>query len=211
MREVPSLINFRSKADQAKGRRDAVDLALRETRSEIHRLSDEEELLDLVAGLFRTLIDREVTTGVQAVERLQTEGLQAVFPDQNLKVRANVDVQRGKVSVDLLTQQVLPSGESIEGLSTDSFGGSVLTVQSILLRIIVMLRRGLRPILLLDEALPAFDENYIGNFASFLTVLCQKLNIDILVITHNQALFEAATHSYRIVKKGDEGWFERVR
>lgn len=211
MKPLPSITSLRSRLEQAKGRRDAIAKALARTKAEIRRLESEEELLDAVGALFRTLIDQEVLAGVKAVERLQTEGLQAVFSDQDLRVKTNVEVQRGKVSVDLVTVLKAPSGEVIEGMSTDAFGGSVLTVQSILLRIIVMVRRGLRPFILLDETLPAFDAHYITNMAQFLTTLCQRLGIDILVVTHNPALFDAAERSYRIVRKGDEAWFERVR
>lgn len=210
MRPVPSVTALRSKADQIRGQRDAALKALATTQKEIHRLRNEEDMLLAVSELFRQLIDRAVTEGVRAVEALQTEGLKAVFDDQELSVKAEVEVLRDKVSVNLLTVQKTPDGE-IEGLSVDAFGGSVLTVQSVLLRIIVMMRRGLRPFLCLDETLPAFDSNYISNMASFLSELCRRLDMDILMVTHNPALFDAADRSYRIVKKNGESWFERVR
>lgn len=210
MRPVPSVTSLRSKADQIRGQRDAALRALSTTQKEIHRLRNEEDMLLAVSELFRQLIDRAVTEGVRAVEALQTEGLKAVFDDQELSVKAEVEVLRDKVSVNLLTVQKTPEGE-IEGLSVDAFGGSVLTVQSVLLRIIVMMRRGLRPFLCLDETLPAFDSNYISNMASFLSELCRRLDMDILMVTHNPALFDAADRSYRIVKKNGESWFERVR
>jgi ABC-type thiamine transport system ATPase subunit len=154
----------------------------------------------LVQTLLQQLIDKEVTVGVQAVEKLHTEGLQAVFGDQDLSVKSVVEVQRGKVSVDLITVQK-QLGHEVEGLSNDSFGGAVATVQSVLLRIIILLRRGLRPLLLLDETLPAFDHNYVLNMGAFLSTLCQRLKMDILLVTHNPALVEAADHSYRLVRR----------
>jgi ABC-type thiamine transport system ATPase subunit len=179
--------------------------------SEIASLEDDEELLILVSALFRKLIDQEVTEGVRAVERLQTEGLQAVFDDLDLSVKANIEESRGKISVELVTVQKQANGDVHEGLAKDDFGGSVLTVQSVLLRVIIMLRRGLRPLLLLDESLPAFDANYIANMGKFLSELCSRLNIDILMVTHNPALFEAADRSYKIVRKKGESVFVRVR
>lgn len=208
---VPSIDHLQAQVAQAQGRKAAVQTALEGVTAEIEQLEDEEELLTLVAALFRKLIDHEVTEGVKAVERLQSEGLQAVFDDQDISVKANIDESRGKVSVELVTVQQKPNGDIIEGLAKDDFGGSVLTVQSVLLRVIIMLRRGLRPLLLLDESLTAFDSNYISNMGSFLSELCRKLEIDILMVTHNPALFDAADRSYRIVRKGGESKFERVR
>ena len=178
---------------------------------EIKRLENEAALLDLVLGLFRQLIDQEVVQGVQAVEKLQTEGLQAVFEDQDLHVKSQVEIQRGKVSVDLLTVQKYPNGMEIEGISGDSFGGAVATVQSILLRLIILLRRGLRPLLLLDESLPAFDSNYVVNMGRFLSTLCRRLKVDILLVTHNPALVEAADKAYKIVRKDGAARFEKLR
>lgn len=187
-------------AERARGRRDSVAAKLRKTQGDIHRLESEVSLLVLVGELLRRLIDREVTVSVQAVEQLQTEGLQAVFPDQTLSVKSNIEVLRGKVSVDLVTSQVHKDGMVIEGSSNDAFGGAVTTVQSILLRILIMLRRGLRPVLFLDETLPAFDSNYVANMGQFLALVCKRLGVDILLVTHNPSLVEAADHAYKIVR-----------
>jgi hypothetical protein len=203
--------NLRSRLDRAKGFRDAVEVRLDDTKVEIQRLEAEEELLDIVAGLFRTMIDAEVTEGVKAVEHLQTEGLQAVFDDQDIKVRAEVELQRGKVSVDLVTVQTLPDGTIMEGGSQDAFGGAVTTVQSVLMRAIVLLRRGMLPLLLLDESLPAFDDNYVTNMGRFLSGLCDRLDMDILLVTHNQVLVEASQRAYRIHNVGGKARFKELR
>jgi len=211
VQDIPTVTVLRSRLDRALGLRDGVVSRLKTVEDDIDRLENEEALLDLVAGLLRQLIDQEVTVGVEAVEKLQTEGLQSVFDDQDLSVKANVEVQRGKVSVDLLTAQKHPGGIEVEGLSNDAFGGAVATVQSILLRVIIILRRGLRPVLLLDESLPAFDGNYVANMGRFLSILCERLGLDILLVTHNPALVEAADRAYRIVKKNGAATFEVVR
>ena len=175
------------------------------------RLEGEEEVADLSGGVLRTLIDDEVTLSVKAVEELLTDGLRAVFEDQDLSVRADVDVQRGKVSVDLITVQRQADGTVTEGLSREAFGGAVTTVQSVLLRTIVIVRRGLRPVMFLDETLPAFDANYVGNMGAFLRSMCAKLGMDILLVSHNPAMVEAADRAYRIVKTDGRATFKRIR
>lgn len=210
--QLPSQVAaLRSRLDRAAGQRDALRLRLAEAEAEVRRLEGEEELADLAAGLIRTLIDSEVTDGVKAVEELLTEGLRAVFDDQDLSVRADVDVQRGKVSVDFVTVQKQADGTVTEGLSREAFGGAVTTVQSVLLRIIVTLRRGLRPVLFLDETLPAFDSNYVHNMGAFLRTLCKRLDVDVLLVTHNPAMVEAADNAYRIHKVGGAATFRKVR
>ena len=208
---VPKTQELRSKLDRAVGMREGVQRRLDDTQAEIRRFEDEEEKLELVANVFRQMIDMEITEGVQAVEKLLSEGLASVFDDQDLWVEANVEVQRGKVSVDLITKQRQPNGTVIDGSSSDAFGGAVTTVQSALLRIIVLLRREMRPLLLLDESLPAFDAHYVHNMSRFLSLLCKRLGMDILLVSHNPALVEAADKAYTIQIKDDASVFKEAR
>jgi hypothetical protein len=205
-----TVTSLRSRLDRVVGRRDEVKSRLDDTKAAISTLENEEHLCQLVAELFRQLIDAEVNAGVQAVETLLTEGLSAVFSDQQISVRSEVGVNRGKVSVDLITTQKQPDGTISEGSTIDAFGGAVTTVQSVLLRLIVVMRRGLRPVLLLDEALPAFDANYVDAMGKFLRLLCERMNVDILLVTHNPALVEASHKAYRIKRTPKGAKFDLV-
>jgi hypothetical protein len=182
----------------AEGRRLEVRASLAATEAAVRLLTEEVELLDQVAELYRRLVDAEITSSVKALENLQSEGVKAVFPDQDLKVRAEVSVVRGKVAVELVTSQRKENGDLIEGHSLDGFGGAVATLQSVLLRLALIFKRGLRPVLFLDETLPAFSTQYVQDVAAFLKVMCRRLGVDILVITHNDYLVETADVAYRV-------------
>lgn len=193
------------------GRREEVRRSLRDARAEVQRLSNDIDVLDQVAIFLRALVDAEITEGVKTVESLQSEGLKTVFHDQQIQVRADIEVSRGKVNVSLVTVQRQENGNLIEGESLDSFGGAISTVQSILLRLALIFRRGLRPVLFLDETLPAFDDRYVHNMAAFLKVLCKRLGVDILLVTHNPALVEAADRAYKIRRDRGFSTFHRLR
>jgi len=209
--ELPDLTEVRAKANKALGSRDALDERIAENDKTIRELENEEELLNLVGTLIRRLIDGEVTDGVKAVEKLQTEGLQEIFNDQDLSVRAEVSESRGKVWVTLYTQRKLPDGTVVEGLADQSFGGSVLTMQSILMRVTVIFRREMRPILFLDETLAALEDKYLDRAALFLSNLCKQLNLDILLVTHNEALINAAEHAYVVSDDGGKAKFRKLK
>lgn len=191
--------------------RDSAVLRLSEAENEVLRLRGETELLERVADLFRILIDREVIDNAKTAQNLLTEGLQAVFDDLDISVRSEVDIQRGKVSVDLITVEKHGDGTVTEGLSTEASGGSVSTVESILLRIVVLTRRGLRPILLLDESLAAVAERYVPRVGQFLSLVANRLGLDILAVSHNPVIVEAADQAYRISKANGEAIFKRIR
>lgn len=195
---------------QLVGRRDSLRDRLGEVKGQVSDLENEVDILNLVSAVFRQLLDREVADSVRSVELLLTEALQAVFTDQDLKVVSEVSESRGKVSVSLTTIQDHGGGVVVEGDSTEGFGGAVCTVQSAILRVFVTLRRGLRPLLLMDESLPAFDSNYVQNMGKFLSVLCSRLGIDILLVTHNQSLVDSADKAYRIDKRGGKAKFTEI-
>ncbi len=190
--------------------RDASLGALASAEQQVATLEAEEEVLARVADLFRVLIDREVVDNAKTVESLLTEGLQAIFDDLDLSVRTEIEVQRGKVAVDLVTVQKQSDGTTIEGSSTDACGGSVSTVQSVLLRIVVLNRRGLRPLLLLDESLGAVAEHYVPRVGQFLSILSDRMGLDVLAVSHNPALVEAANTAYRIQKKDGVAAFRKI-
>lgn len=210
MDALPSVSTLRSNLDRALGLRQGVQAELQQNNDKIISLEQEESTLTLVAELLRHFIDREVTLGVEAVQNLQTEGLQAVFDDQDLHAKAEVEVSRGKVSVNLVTVQTRADGE-IEGEGMDAFGGALVTLQSVLLRIIIIVRRGLRPLLVMDESLPAIEGGYLLNMGRFLSVLCAKLGVDILVVTHNPLLVDTADRAYRISLKDEAAHFQLVK
>ena len=204
------LTELQSDLARTEALRDSAVRRLKEAKKRVKNLEADVEVLERVADLFRLLIDREVIDNAVTAQDLLTEGLQAVFDDLDLSVKANVDIQRGKVSVDLLTVQKHPDGTVTEGSSTDAYGGSISTVQSVLLRIVVLSRRGLRPLLLLDESLGAVAEHYVPRVGKFLALLSERLGLDILAVSHNPVLVEEATRAYRIAKKGGEATFRPI-
>jgi len=84
-------------------------------------------------------------------------------------------------------------------------------MESVLLRVIIILRRGLMPVLLGDETLPAINHEYLTMTGKFLAALCKRLGMDILLVTHNPALEEAADHAYRFVRRDSGVGVEATR
>lgn len=209
--DFTALKTLQSSLSRAEALRDAAAKRLRETEVEVIRLEGEQEILARVGDLFRVLIDREVIDNANTAQELLTEGLQAIFDDLDLSVRAAVDVKHGKVSVELLTVQTQADGTKTEGAPTDAYGGSVATVESVLLRVVVLTRRGLKPLLLLDESLGAVAEHYVPRVGQFLALLCERMGLDILAVSHNPVLVEAANRAYRIQKKDGEATLKQVR
>ena len=157
------------------------------------------------------LAEDEVERGVATYASLLEEGLKAIFPEQEVGLKPEVTKIRGKVAVKLKTTFKGHDGIEVESDSLDAFGGAVTTIQSLLLRISLILKRGLRPLLILDETFPAVDGDRVEILVGFLKVLCERLDMDILCITHDQSIAEGADIGYRIAPSVDGAKLKRIK
>lgn len=168
-----------------------LDLEIALLESDLDVKQQAQAVLDLLA-------EKEVEEGVKTYISLLDQGLKAIFPELDISQVAEITKVRGKVSVRLKTIIKGQDGIEVEGEGLDTFGGAVSTVQSLLLRVSLLLKRGLRPVLVLDETFPAIDENRVELLVSFLKALCKRLNMDILCVSHNNALTESADLAYKV-------------
>lgn len=185
--------------------------------SRVSSLETEVGLLEVdldLANEANVILDRlaedEVTQGVSAYVCLLEEGLKAIFPEQEVGLQAEVVKLRGKVSVRLKTTFKGEDGIEVEGEGLESFGGAVATIQSLLLRVSLILKRNLRPLLILDETFPSVDAGRSEILVGFLKVLCQRLNMDILCISHDATIAEGADIGYKVTASKTGAKIKRI-
>ncbi len=181
-----------------------------QTESRLETLKEELQTIELCLEFFKHLVDEEVTKDVNAVRDLQIEGLSAVFHDRDLKVRAEVDEVRGRVSVNFLTVST-SGGVEVAGKVDSSFGGSVAVIQGILFRVSMIFRRSMRPVLILDETLRFVEKHYADRAVGLLQTLADKMGLDILLITHDEDVVSAAKRVYRISYLDGKAKFRQVK
>lgn len=224
MTAPPSLLSLFGRFDalqdrEQKIRMDAVrvETALQSLRkqkdsseSRIEALQADLEVVELCLELFKRFIDKEITEDVNAIRDLQMEGLSEVFHDRDLRVRAEVDESRGRVSVNFLTVTT-SGGVEFSGKVDSSFGGSIAVIQGILFRVSMIFRRGMRPLLLLDETLRFVEKSYADRAVRLLQALAERLQLDILLITHDEDVVSAANRVYRISYVDGKANFRQVK
>jgi hypothetical protein len=164
--------------------------------AEVDRLRREDLVLERVGALFRHLLQTSATAYADGVSGMVTEGLRAIFHDQELDFKVLLEERHGKIHAVFRTHNL---GQDVEGGALDSFGGGVAAVQSLLLRILVLLKSGQAPYLFLDESLVALSEEYVPACGAFLSRLCKDLGVHVLLVTHNKAFLEEADLAYQAV------------
>jgi len=190
--------------------KEATDQRIKSLDREIAFLEVEKDKKTEASAILDKLAEDEVEQGVSTYISLLEEGLKAIFPDQEVGLTASIEKVRGKVSVKLKTTFKGQDGIDVEGEGLDAFGGAVATIQSLLLRVALILKRNLRPILILDETFPAVDEGRVGLLVDFLKVLCDRLDMEILCITHDPSIAEGADVGYKIKPTSNGAKLKRI-
>lgn len=187
----------KTSATRLKAVRDETEQELAKKQAEVSALDERVDVLVKVGELFRVLLDKLVLGQVQAIEALATEGLRAVFPDQNLSFSAELGQRNGRVSATFYLCQGDPGFGGIKGPPLGSFGGGPSSFVSLILRVLTLLRTKRLPILLLDETLAAVSDEYIEATGQFLQRLAETSHIDILLVTHKPAFLDHAAVAYQ--------------
>jgi len=203
-------MNIKTRLHTLKALKDTVENKINKLDKEIK--DRDIQILNMQSAnlLLEKISEEEVEKGINTYIALLDEGLKAIFPEQEVGLKAEIDKVRGKVSVRLKTTFKGADGLEIESESLDAFGGAVATIQSLLLRVALILKRGLRPLLVLDETFAPVDENRIPLLVDFLKVLCNKLDMDILCVSHNSVLTDNADIAYRIKPTANGAVFEKI-
>tara|TARA_B100000745_G_scaffold300393_1_gene254182 strand:+ start:993 stop:1658 length:666 start_codon:yes stop_codon:yes gene_type:complete len=186
----------RAKADHA-----SAHMRVAELNDEIDALSAEYDIRMKSSQVLRQLLTDTTRENLESIDKLVTEGLQTVFHDQkDIEFRSKMVEKLDQIHIQFETVQ----GDA-EGKASESFGASVTVVESFLLRIVIVLRMGLAPVLLLDESFAQVSEHYIEPLGKLLKRLCRDLGLRILLVTHKTGFIESADTVYKVssVEEGD--------
>lgn len=174
-----------------------------EIDSEIKKLSSTTLCFQKAVSFCDLLIEKMNAASVEDIEKLVTEALQFIF-EKPYKFKMNPEVKRGSMTYSFSLEI---DGREIDNIM-DSEGGGIVSVISILMRIITILISDppMQRILILDESLGMLSEEYIDNASKFIKNLGSKLDFKIVLVTHQQAFRAHADAVYEV----DKGVVKRV-
>lgn len=187
-----NIAELQRKTDQIDGFYKSLKNQEKELETTINLLKKEIDILIKVSAVFKHLLDIMVKDEINKMAALITYGLKTIFDDQNLTFVPEISKKNEKIFIDLKTHN--------DGIEADyrSFGGSVATIESLLIRVLCILKKNLARLMLLDETFAAVGEEYIANTSKLISELSKKLGIDILLVTHQKEFQHGADHIYRI-------------
>lgn len=131
------------------------------------------------------------------VEQLVTRGLRSVFEDTTIQFNIDFVTKRNQVEAEFTLFRE-KDGARIRGDILATYGGGIVDVISISLRIIIMQLMQVKGPLVLDEPGKMISAQFINAFGKFLTEVSNTFNRQIIMITHNGKLAEFADNAIEV-------------
>jgi hypothetical protein len=170
----------------------------------VRDLEKKELLLIKTEKALKYLIDKLVKEDLSKMDMLITYGLNTVFPDKNLSFKSDIEERGSKIKINL---QTIYNGETVDPSSRSS----VSVIESLLLRMICIIKMKKARLLLMDETFDAVDSEYIENVGKLMDHLSKKLKLDALLVTHNLGFSDRTENSFRYTSKNNSLEIEKAK
>lgn len=160
------------------------------------------EITDLVEA--RTIISEASRITQQQfkllVEELVTSAIQSVFTNKDYRFVMEFVLQNNRPQINLLVQD----GDNEPYVPKDEQGGGLLDIISFALRVVLwsLEKPRSRNVLIMDEPF-RWTGNLTESAANMMKEISKKLNLQIIMVTHDERLMEIADKSW-VCKKEKE-------
>lgn len=201
---MASIEELQSKVDRIEGVCSSLKEREETLEKEVKDLKKEGEILNKSSLVLKHLLDIMVKDDIDKMADLVTYGLKTIFDDQDLSFKPVLSKRKDKINIDLKT-----CNGDIEG-EFGSFGGSVAVIESFILRLLCILKMKLAKFVMLDETFAAVGDVYIPNTSKLISELSKKLNMDVLLVTHQREFLKNANTAYQVKESPDGLKMERI-
>jgi len=206
------LNNIREYIFRKRAEKKALEQLISSTNLDIANKEKELSLLEKSLAALQKLTDLKKKETVKKIEDVISFGLQAIFEDSSYQFRILDSIKRKQVVYDFRVYS--NSFSSDEGVSIlDSRGGGVVSIVSFLLRLVLlcMIDKKAERFLALDEPFAALSENYHENLVATIKQIAEKLNVQLLVVSHQKSLDSFGDVVYELRQVGKETGVYLVR
>lgn len=174
--------------------------------STLTALQNEQLILEEVNTFFASVIKEKITETKYKLESLVNQGLEFVFTDNKIFITIDSEFKNNKTIFTLSINK-----EGVNKGRAEDYGGGVLAVVAFLLKIAAIIITGTKRLMIDDEGLTFLSERYQRPVSVFIKKICEQLDFNIVMITHQQQLAKEADNIYRAKGNPAKGiTFERI-
>lgn len=190
--------------DELSGVMRATLLRGKELQVELESLEGEISTLEKVVIFLNSLGESRQNEAQTTIEELVTRGLQMIF-DDSLSFHIVPVVKASANGVEFYVRSS-HDGHVLETPVLDSRGGGLAATVGFLLRVVVMLLSqrvsSSSLLLVLDETFAHVSDDYLESLGQFLQELVTRTDVQILMVTHQEALIPFGDQVYRFSSAG---------
>jgi DNA repair exonuclease SbcCD ATPase subunit len=163
------------------------------------------ERLRMAAAGLQTLLDAIAAKNLAKVEDLVNTALRSVIHDHTIEFKLVSEVKR-----NVNTYRIALVQNGMEG-NIDSYGGGVVALCAVVLKLIFNRFAGRYPLIALDESLSFLADKYVDAASALLKDMSRQFDMPILLVTHNPQFRACADRVIEAVRKDDRTTVYRER
>jgi len=148
--------------------------------------------LHIAEKILQEVVEKVSQQNLLKIEAFVNRALSLIFTDLNLSFKIGQDVKRGN---NVYFFEILQ--DNVRG-SINSFGGGIIAVIAVVLKILFNIITKRFPLLVFDETLSFLAVNYIPAMSEFLKTLSKEFNLPILLVTHQKEFAVSADNCLEI-------------
>ena len=193
------LNHLRQKLERKKGQQTQLQADLQSAKNTEENISIEIQNTEQAQAIIQTVAQKTQEELEYRLSEIVSLALAAVF-DGPYKLKVNFVIRRGKTECDLLFEK---NREIFDPLT--SSGGGAVDVAAMALRVAIWSLTQPKPrnILFLDEPFRFLSQEYQIKASIMLRELSEKLNLQIIMISHSESLIEGANKVFQVtIRKG---------
>ena len=189
-------MELKEKLQALLAKRNSISSLLEERKSRLAELENEVEVTSK-SQIFVQTIAQEVQSKLSSkIDNIVNLGLATCFPSYSFEMK--YVPARGKTEVQFIVKE----GDDIID-PMDQCGGGLVDVLCFCLRIAVFSISSVNNTIVLDEPFRFVSKALRGTVAELLSILCEKLGLQIIEVTHIEELAESSDKKI-LIKKIDK-------
>jgi DNA repair exonuclease SbcCD ATPase subunit len=193
-------------SEERKRKLQALQKLNQEKADLIHNIDVRVQTIDFIEAV----ASNERNSVKEKVEKLITSCLHEVY-DDSYSVEFDYGMKNSKTSVDIYIVRKCDDGMIVKR-TIDGIGGGVADTVSLPLKLIVLMNdNDCDKVLFVDEPGKHLDTTRVQNFAKFLKIISEKLNVQIIMSSHHECMNDYADNIHKVTLNSSISEVERLK
>lgn len=193
------LADYSARYTRAEGQKNLLDTQLRMAKEARQELKESQKTLEQAQALIQVKAQETQNQLSYHVEDIVQLCIDTCFPKEEFEFKLAFEIKRGKTEAEL---QLKKDGYIVDPALCN--GGGVMDMEAFGLRISAWSIEKTDNVIILDEPFRFLSADLRPLAGEILRELSQKLQLQFIIVTHDESIIESSDMVARVVKRGKE-------